>query len=178
MELDKEEFARIFTIFKEETEEHIQKLNEGFLSLEKEPGQPPLLSELFRHSHSVKGAARMMGFTSIEGVAHAMETILGKLQKEEINVDGDVMGALYKGVDFLAEIIECLGQGKAEEEIKNEEILEHLSRFAAAAYGNKSEIESPLAALVVFIEINKEPETKEIAEDYIKRIKILYQLIP
>jgi len=132
MELDKEEFVRIFTIFKEESEEHIQKLNEGFLSLEKEPHQSPLLSELFRHSHSVKGSARMMGFSSIEKVAHAIETILGKIQKGEIKVERDVMEALYKGVDFLAEIIEYISQGEEEEETRSEEILEHLSRFTTA----------------------------------------------
>lgn len=129
MELDREEFARIFSIFKEESEEHMHKLNEGFLSLEKEPNQPSLLSELFRHSHSIKGAARMMGFPSIEKVAHAIETILGKIQKGEIKVDKDVMGTLYKGVDFVAEIIECLSQGKEEGEIRSEEILERLSFF-------------------------------------------------
>jgi len=132
MELDKEELVRIFTIFKEESEEHIQKLNEGFLSLEKEPNQPPLLSELFRHSHSIKGSARMMGFSSIEEVAHAIENILGKIQKGEIKIDKKVMDALYKGVDFLAEILKYLSQGKGEGEVRNEDILEHLSLFTTA----------------------------------------------
>ncbi|KPJ58642.1 MAG: hypothetical protein AMJ42_02885, partial [Deltaproteobacteria bacterium DG_8] len=132
MELDREEFTRIFTIFKEESEEHIQKLNEGFLSLEKEPNQMSLVSELFRHSHSIKGSARMMGFSSIEKVAHAIETILGKIQKGEIKADKEVMDALYKGVDSLAEIIESLGHGKDEEEIRSEGILEHLSLFTTA----------------------------------------------
>jgi len=131
MELDKEEFARIFNIFKEECEEHIQKLNEGFLSVEKEPNQPSLLSELFRHSHSIKGAARMMGFTSIEKMAHAMETILGKIQEGEIAVDMEVIGALYKGVDSLAKAVESLSQRKDEQEINSEEILEHLAPFTA-----------------------------------------------
>ena len=133
MELDKEEFTRIFNIFKEECEEHIKELNEGFLSLEKEPKQPALLRELFRHSHSIKGSARMMGFSSIEKVAHAIETILGKIQDEEMNIEKKVMGALYKGIDFLAESIECLRQGKDEAEIRNEEILEYLYPFTTAA---------------------------------------------
>jgi len=132
MELDRGEFVRIFTIFKEESKEHIQKLNEGFLSLEKEPNQPPLLSELFRHSHSVKGSARMMGFSSIEKVAHAIETILGKIQKGEKKVERDVMEALYRGVDFLAELIESISHGKEGEETRSEEILEHLSLFTTA----------------------------------------------
>ena len=127
MELDKEEFMRIFAIFKDESEEHIQELNDGFLSLEKEPNQPSLLSELFRHSHSVKGAARMMGLSSVEKVAHAIETALGRVQKGEVKVDKNVMDSLYKGVDSLAEIIEHLSQGKKEEEIRCEEIIESLS---------------------------------------------------
>ncbi len=131
MKLDKEEFARIFSIFKEECEEHIQKLNEGFLLLEKEPNQPSLLSELFRHSHSIKGSARMMGFTSIEKMAHVMETILGKIQEGEIEVAKEVIEDLYKGADSLAKAVESLTQGKSEQEINNEEIIEYHSPYAA-----------------------------------------------
>jgi two-component system chemotaxis sensor kinase CheA len=127
MELDKEEFARIFSIFKEECGEHIQKLNEGFLLLEKEPNQPSLLSELFRHSHSIKGSARMMGFTSIEKMAHVMETMLGKIQEGEIEVAKEVIDTLYKGVDSLAKAVESLNQGKSEQEINNEETIECLA---------------------------------------------------
>jgi len=129
MELNREEFIRIFAIFKEESREHIQKLNEGFLILEKEPPQPSLLSELFRHAHSIKGSARMMGFSSIEKVAHVLETLLGKIQKGETAIDKAVMSALYRGVDFLGEVIESLHQGKEEREIHFEEILEYLSHF-------------------------------------------------
>jgi two-component system chemotaxis sensor kinase CheA len=131
MKLDKEEFARIFSIFKEECEEHIQKLNEGFLLLEKETNQPSLLSELFRHSHSIKGSARMMGFTSVEKMAHVMETILGKIQEGEIEVAKEVIESLYKGVDSLAKAVESLSQGKSEQEINNEEIIEYPSSFTA-----------------------------------------------
>jgi hypothetical protein len=51
-----------------------------------------------------------------------------------------------------------------------------LCRFAAAAYGNKSEIERPLAALGVFIEMNKDPETKEIADAF--SLKHRYLIAP
>lgn len=51
-----------------------------------------------------------------------------------------------------------------------------LCRFAAGAYGNKSEIERPLAALGVFIEISKDPETKEIADAF--SLKHRYLIVP
>jgi len=170
MKLDKEEFARIFNIFKEECEEHIQKLNEGFLLLEKEPGQPSLLSELFRHAHSIKGSARMMGFTSIEQMAHLMESILGKIKEGEIEVAKEVIAALYKGVDSLSKAVESLSQGKSEEEIHNEEIMEHLSPFTvpkqeevlssgdSASPGSETEEESPREQEWTRREIDLAPE--------------------
>ncbi len=133
MELNQEEFVRIFAIFKEESKEHIQHLNEGFLSLERDPSQLSLLSELFRHAHSIKGSARMMGFTAVEKVAHAMETVLGKLQKGELLINKEIASALYRGVDFLSEIIEGILEEKDEKDIRFEEIMQVLGRTISSS---------------------------------------------
>ena len=43
-------------VFREECEEHLQALDEGLLSLEKEPAHGPTLQAVFRRAHSLKGA--------------------------------------------------------------------------------------------------------------------------
>jgi two-component system chemotaxis sensor kinase CheA len=53
-----DELQEILSIYKAETEEHLQKLNERLLSLEKSPRRTETLEEIFREAHSLKGAAR------------------------------------------------------------------------------------------------------------------------
>ncbi|MCK9381779.1 MAG: response regulator [Sulfuritalea sp.] len=73
----------LFRLFKAESEEHLARLDDGLLRLEKTPADQALLEELFRESHSLKGAARMLGLARIETAAHGLESILNAARKGE-----------------------------------------------------------------------------------------------
>ena len=60
----------IIEFFLIEAGEHIQSLNKGLLSLEKNPADSAMIDELFRAAHTLKGSAAMMGFQGISDVAH------------------------------------------------------------------------------------------------------------
>ncbi len=64
-------------LFKAESEEHLQTLENGLLRLEAEPRETAVLEELFRSAHSLKGAARMLGVEGVETLAHHFEDELG-----------------------------------------------------------------------------------------------------
>ena len=66
MDFSPEEFDEILNIFRGETEEIVQKLNNNLLQLESNPNNEELLVYLFRDAHSLKGAARMIGFNNIQ----------------------------------------------------------------------------------------------------------------
>lgn len=68
-------------LFRIESEERLQNLDNGLLRLEKKPSDPALLEELFREAHSLKGAARMLGLTEIQTLAHRLEDALGAARK-------------------------------------------------------------------------------------------------
>ena len=59
-------------LFKAESAEHLAKLDDGLLHLEKNPTDQAILEEVFRESHSMKGAARMLGLPRIESAAHGL----------------------------------------------------------------------------------------------------------
>ena len=82
MDFSPEEFDEILNIFRGETEEIVQKLNNNLLQLESNPDSEDLLVYLFRDAHSLKGAARMIGFNNIQRLAHKAEDVLG-LAKEK-----------------------------------------------------------------------------------------------
>lgn len=68
-------------LFRTECDERLQRLDAGWLQLEKEPSNTVLIEDLFREAHSVKGAARMLGLLDIQDLAHGMEDELGAIRK-------------------------------------------------------------------------------------------------
>ncbi|QPK62624.1 hybrid sensor histidine kinase/response regulator [Methylomonas sp. LL1] len=70
-------------LFKAESDEHLARLDDGLLRLEKMPADPELLDDMFRESHSLKGAARMLGLSRIEAAAHGLESIFNAARKGE-----------------------------------------------------------------------------------------------
>src|ERR1035437_743159 len=86
--IEDKELAQLFTA---ESAEHLARLDDGLLRLEKTPADQPLLEEVFRESHSLKGAARMLGLSKIEASAHGLETILNTARKGETPLMSDVI---------------------------------------------------------------------------------------
>ncbi|MDY6806646.1 MAG: hybrid sensor histidine kinase/response regulator [Cyanobacteriota bacterium] len=92
-------------VFKIACEEHLQKLDEGFLYLEKHPQDSATLEELLREAHSVKGDAGMLGAKDVSTLAHQMEHILGAVQRGEQEMSSDLSDRLFQGLDALGKLV-------------------------------------------------------------------------
>ncbi|MFH0984340.1 MAG: hybrid sensor histidine kinase/response regulator [Candidatus Omnitrophota bacterium] len=92
--------------FKAETLERIQALNLGLLKLEKKPRDPELLNEMMREAHSIKGAARMMGYKRIEDITHKMEDGLERAVNGELLLNNERFNVLFKCLDAIGPLLE------------------------------------------------------------------------
>ena len=101
-----EENEEILNIFREETEEIIQKLNNNLLQLENTPNDKDKLVYMFRDAHSLKGAARMIGFNNIQRLAHKIEDLLGLAKENKLIINREISDVLYKSTDLLSFLIE------------------------------------------------------------------------
>ena len=106
MDFSPEEFDEILNIFRGETEEIVQKLNNNLLQLESNPDNEDLLVYLFRDAHSLKGAARMIGFNNIQRLAHKAEDVLGLAKEKKIKINREISDALYNAIDLMSELIQ------------------------------------------------------------------------
>ena len=57
-------------LFREEARSQTATLAQGLLDLEGDPGNPQKIEPLMRAAHSMKGAARIVGFDGAVGLAH------------------------------------------------------------------------------------------------------------
>lgn len=115
MDFLENEIEEILNIFREESEEQIQKLNKNLLRLEANPKDSTAISELFREAHSLKGAARMIGLNDIQLIAHKLEDVFGMAKEYRLDVSPETVDILCKAVDCISSIVEesIITRGKA-----------------------------------------------------------------
>ncbi|UXI68594.1 hybrid sensor histidine kinase/response regulator [Tahibacter amnicola] len=129
-------------LFRIEAENQTQVLTTGLLALERDPTSAEQLEACMRASHSLKGAARIVGLTVGVGVAHVMEDCFVAAQRGELTLRQRQIDVLLRGVDLLTRIA-----GTPEAEVGQWE------------KEKRAEIEDFQAALTVAIEAGDEPET-------------------
>jgi two-component system, chemotaxis family, sensor kinase CheA len=89
-------------LFLSEAQEHIDSLDSGLLTLEKNPHDPTLIKELMRHSHTLKGMASTMGYGEISNLAHSFEGMLENLKN---NISSSNIEILFGALDELRFLI-------------------------------------------------------------------------
>ena len=100
-------------LFKAESEEHLQTLENGLLRLEAEPHDSAMLEELFRSAHSLKGAARMLGVEGVETLAHHFEDQLGAARRGHLVMSAATADRLYQGLDAMRRLAREAADGEA-----------------------------------------------------------------
>ncbi|MCA9797556.1 MAG: Hpt domain-containing protein, partial [Candidatus Eremiobacteraeota bacterium] len=97
---DFDAFAMV-DLFTAEVETQTALLIQGLLTLEKNPGDQNALRDMMRAAHSLKGAARLMGITQAEQVAHAMEDRFIEAQEGKLVISAGHADVLLEAVDLL-----------------------------------------------------------------------------
>jgi chemotaxis protein histidine kinase CheA len=107
--MDQDKQKQITGYFIEEAKEHLQTIESGLLDLESLMGNSEAVNEIFRAAHSIKGGAAMLGFSSIQHVAHNFEDYF-KVMRENTNfkIDQDLQTLFLQAFDKLQELVEHL----------------------------------------------------------------------
>ncbi len=95
--------SELMQIFRIEVDEHLTHLNDALLQVEMMEGgeKLTLLREMNRMAHSMKGAARAVGFGLIETVSHYLEEIFHGVLNQGKALTPDTADALYDGLDLI-----------------------------------------------------------------------------
>ncbi len=123
------DMAKFLARFVEEARDHVEKLNEGLVRLEKDPEDTETINAIFRSAHTIKGSARMMKLTPISEVAHKLEDCLGAVREKKIRYSHELADLIFKGIDAVSEMIEKTAAGQ-ELAMDNTALCEELMRAA------------------------------------------------
>ena len=106
-----EQLQRIIGYFLEEATEHIQIIAQGLQGLQNTVQAPQSIHQLIRASHSIKGGAAMLGFSSIQRIAHRFEDYLKLLRECPIAIDSRLQSLLTEVFDILAALVSKVSKG-------------------------------------------------------------------
>jgi len=93
------------SLFKTESQEHLQRLDENLLNLEKDPNDRASLEEAFRVAHSLKGSARIVGVTGVEAIAHRFEDMLDSVKLGTTVLSSALVDRMYGALDAIRELV-------------------------------------------------------------------------
>ncbi|WP_318556903.1 chemotaxis protein CheA [Geobacter anodireducens] len=98
-------------LFVAEAREHLERLGEGVLALEKDPANGERLDSLFRTAHSIKGMAGSMGYDGIADLSHCMEDLMDRVRRGRIPFGRNIADLLLAGADLLGRMVEDVAGG-------------------------------------------------------------------
>jgi two-component system chemotaxis sensor kinase CheA len=132
MEMTPNELAELKGIFRTECDEHLGALNGLLMALEADHGDAQTLNETFRRIHSVKGAARMVGFAGIEAVAHGLEALLAQVRDGTRPLTKEVLALIFDGADAMTDLMNS-GTGTNVSETPVRAMLVRIAEFDGGA---------------------------------------------
>lgn len=101
---DREFMSRLLATFKVEADEHVRAMAARLIELEqvRDAEQAHVLIEaIFRHAHSLKGAARSVNITEFERICHVLEDIFARWKQEEGLPPTKHFDVLHQAMDLL-----------------------------------------------------------------------------
>jgi two-component system, chemotaxis family, sensor kinase CheA len=111
--------------FLQESNEHLQSINQNLLILEKSlsskdqlgeanSSRISIINDLFRSFHTLKGLSGMVGLRPAEELSHLMEAVLREIQNSELEIDQEVIDRLFEGTKTLKGIVSSINDSEAQ----------------------------------------------------------------
>lgn len=88
------------------------------------------VNHLFRNFHTIKGNCSMIGFTSMEVIAHRSEDILAAVRNHEISMSDAVIDILLESIGCLKKQFLSANQSR-ENPVQDQALVEKLGQFVA-----------------------------------------------
>lgn len=123
---DMDDLVKEFLI---ESGENLDRLDQDFVALEKDPGATDRLGSIFRTIHTIKGTCGFLGFSKLESVSHVGESLLSRLRDGELGITSEIVSGLLSMVDAIREILASIETTTTEGNGDYTKIIENLTRL-------------------------------------------------
>src|SRR6202048_4941690 len=111
--------------FLTETNESLDTVDNQLVRFEQDPNNAKILDNIFRLVHTIKGTCGFLGLPRLEALAHAAETLMGKL-RDGMQVTGQALTLILTTIDRIKEILGQLEATEAEPDGSDQDLIDEL----------------------------------------------------
>jgi len=137
LSIDGDEIIQEFLV---ESAEILDELDRSFVALEADPGDHARIASIFRSVHSIKGASGFLGYSRLEGVAHAGEEVLSLVRDGKLPLSPAITTDLLAVVDGIRRLLGSIKENGVE---GDGDFSELIGRLKAIRAGGAPRIEAP-----------------------------------
>src|SRR5579862_3163372 len=119
--------------FLQESTENLDRLDQEFVHLESDPGNSELLGSIFRTIHTIKGSCGFLGFTKLEKLTHAGESLLSQMRAGELVLNPEIADHLLEMVDAVRTLLTEIRNTESEGTRDYPDLVERLKKLLATA---------------------------------------------
>src|SRR5215813_6159101 len=121
-----------------ESHENLDQLDTDLVGLEKSTTPAEALGRIFRTLHTIKGSCSFLGFTHLEAVAHAGETLLGKLRDNKLSLTPPITEALLRMVDAIRTLLTHVENTGSDGDAHPKDLIDLLNRLSSGEPPSKT----------------------------------------
>ena len=137
--------------FVEEANEHLDAAEVHLLTIESDPRETEALNAVFRGFHTIKGLAGFIELDHIKDLAHKAENLLDMARREELELVGGNMDAVFESVDMMKRLVSGVIQAMGGDGILGQEnnLARLMGKLVALTSGEPAAPPAPSPAPVV-----------------------------
>jgi two-component system chemotaxis sensor kinase CheA len=94
--------------FLTETAENLQTVDSQLVRFEREPQNRDVLNDIFRLVHTIKGTCGFLNLPRLEALAHAAETVLGKVRDGHAELNPQAISETLAAIDSIKAMLAAL----------------------------------------------------------------------
>jgi len=89
-----------------EMREHLDEITNTVNKLKEAPTNLAFLSNVLRQLHSIKGTSRLMGYTTVEKIAHRLEDILKGIRENRYLLSRNIIQLLFLSISLIHQALQ------------------------------------------------------------------------
>src|ERR1035441_3014765 len=110
-----------------ESYENLDRLDQGLITLEKDPTDQETLASIFRTIHTIKGTSGFLAFNKLGTLTHVGENLLARLRDGQLTLNPEITTALLAMVDVVRRMLASIEADGAEGERDDSELIATLT---------------------------------------------------
>lgn len=159
--MSSDEDNEIIQEFLTECTEHLDNLENDFVSLEQDPENPKLLSAIFRAMHTIKSGAGMLVFPNLEKLTHAAESLLVLFRDKKMLLDAECTTVLLKTADVVRGMLKAIEATGKDGEEEHDALIQLLTDLKS---GNNQPLKEEKSVKVVEKQVSQQKSKSEVTE--------------